>query len=321
MYSDADLDAAVAGGVLTADAVTGFRAFINAQRSSSVVDEEHFRLLTGFNDIFVSIAIVLILIGLGWIGGQATVAVGASLVAVASWGLGEYFTRRRRMALPSILLLLGFTGAVFIGAQYLIVNVLVPGGFPTGSPVNVLLMAVTTGAAYLHWRRFMVPITVAVGSAAAVGTIVSVVVVVAPWAKEYSAGLFLLGGMAIFALAMRWDISDLERRTRRSDVAFWLHLAAAPMMVHPAFTLLGLSGIGAMFPSHAAVPPVSEGSRRTSRTNRQSAWIGHNGRRPLPAAIGTVQCAKAPRRASGSPPVRPTLSQHARRRTTFSARA
>jgi hypothetical protein len=40
---------------------------------------------------------------------------------------------------------------------------------------------------------------------------------------------------------MRWDSSDPARVTRRSDVAFWLHLLAAPMIVHPVFTLLGLN--------------------------------------------------------------------------------
>lgn len=40
---------------------------------------------------------------------------------------------------------------------------------------------------------------------------------------------------------MRWDSSDPSRITRRSDVAFWLHLLAAPMIVHPVFTLLGLN--------------------------------------------------------------------------------
>ena len=40
---------------------------------------------------------------------------------------------------------------------------------------------------------------------------------------------------------MRWDSSDPARVTRRSDVAFWLHLLAAPMIVHPIFTLLGLN--------------------------------------------------------------------------------
>ena len=32
-----------------------------------------------------------------------------------------------------------------------------------------------------------------------------------------------------------------RRETRRSDVAFWLHLLAAPMIVHPIFSLLGLT--------------------------------------------------------------------------------
>jgi hypothetical protein len=34
------------------------------------------------------------------------------LVAAAAWGLAEFFTRKRRMALPSIVLLLAFVGGV-----------------------------------------------------------------------------------------------------------------------------------------------------------------------------------------------------------------
>jgi hypothetical protein len=45
----------------------------------------------------------------------------------------------------------------------------------------------------------------------------------------------------MFLFAMWWDGSDRARLTRRSDVAFWLHLLAAPMIVHPVFTLLGLN--------------------------------------------------------------------------------
>jgi len=51
--------------------------------------------------------------------------------------------------------------------------------------------------------------------------------------------LFL--GVGVFLFAMWWDSSDRARLTRRSDVAFWLHLLAAPMIVHPVFTLLGLN--------------------------------------------------------------------------------
>ena len=52
--------------------------------------------------------------------------------------------------------------------------------------------------------------------------------------------LVLVGGLATFALAMWWDGTDLKRQTRRSDVAFWLHLAAAPMIAHPVFHMLGV---------------------------------------------------------------------------------
>ena len=54
-------------------------------------------------------------------------------------------------------------------------------------------------------------------------------------------GFVLLLGVGVFLFAMWWDASDRARLTRRSDVAFWLHLLAAPMIAHPIFTLIGLN--------------------------------------------------------------------------------
>ncbi len=54
-------------------------------------------------------------------------------------------------------------------------------------------------------------------------------------------GFGLALGIGVFLLAMAWDSSDPIRQTRRSDVAFWLHLLAAPLIVHPIFSLLGLT--------------------------------------------------------------------------------
>ncbi len=45
--------------------------------------------------------------------------------------------------------------------------------------------------------------------------------------------LLLACGLAVFALAMSFDMSDPQRLTRRTDIAFWLHLLAAPLIVHP----------------------------------------------------------------------------------------
>ena len=98
----------------------------------------------------------------------------------------------------------------------------------------------------VHWRRFHVPITVAAGAAAVAGCSVAIVVGIvslgdAESAKNLILGFVLLLGIGMFLFAMWWDASDRARVTRRSDVAFWLHLLAAPMIVHPVFTLLGLN--------------------------------------------------------------------------------
>ena len=50
MYSDSDLEAAVAAGALSPEAATSLRSFVETRDRSPAVDEEHFRLITGFND-------------------------------------------------------------------------------------------------------------------------------------------------------------------------------------------------------------------------------------------------------------------------------
>src|SRR5438270_9764245 len=128
MYSQQELDDAVASGVITQEAANAVRLHISQQRATAIPDEEQFRLLTGFNDIFVSIAAAILLFAVGWIGqsiGQsAHLTVGYSgpsflaplFVAATSWGLALYFTAKRRMALPSILLLLAFVAGIFATA-------------------------------------------------------------------------------------------------------------------------------------------------------------------------------------------------------------
>lgn len=54
MYSQNDLDEAVSAGAISAESAAALRNFIETQRSAPAVDEEQFRLITGFNDIFVS---------------------------------------------------------------------------------------------------------------------------------------------------------------------------------------------------------------------------------------------------------------------------
>jgi hypothetical protein len=227
-------------------------------------DEEHFRLLTGFNDIFVGIAATILLVAVGWIGQylgpkinfDGPSPLGPLFVAACAWGLAEFFTLKRRMALPSIILLLSFAGGTFFAtwcAEVVVVgerNVTPQGLFA----LVAIASAVACAATWAHWRRFKVPITVAVGAAALVALVVTIVASLliggepdlishAQWRNIQSLleGTALLLGIGTFLFAMRWDASDRRRETRRSDVAFWLHLLAAPLIVHPVFSLLGLT--------------------------------------------------------------------------------
>ncbi|HEX8414339.1 MAG TPA: hypothetical protein VF637_10715, partial [Sphingomicrobium sp.] len=185
MYSQTELDEAVAAGAISAEAANGLRNYVELQRSTFVPDEEQFRLITGFNDIFVSIAAAILLFAMGWIGHWAGDATGLSMEpggpnllmgafpAITAWALASYFTAKRRMALPSILLLLAFIAGVAvttaaglglaIGVEQLANNE------PLIGIVAAVSAAVAAGAAWLHWRRFRVPITIAALAGAIVG--------------------------------------------------------------------------------------------------------------------------------------------------------
>ena len=262
MYSQQELDDAVAAGAISAEAAASLRGYFETQRSTAIPDEEQFRLITGFNDIFVSIAAAILLFAVGWIGqwlGQAAGLIidndGPSpiaplFVAVTAWGLALFFTAKRRMALPSIVLLLAFVGGVFAFVGFTLVLAIGPDAFDNNNVmsgiVGAISGAIAAAAAWIHWRTFRVPITIAAGAAAVAAIAVSLLFAVIGQdnenAKNIILGFVLLLGIGVFLFAMWWDGSDRARLTRRSDVAFWLHLLAAPMIVHPVFTLLGLTG-------------------------------------------------------------------------------
>lgn len=261
MYSQHEIDEAVSAGAISPDSAAALRSHIEGQRSQPIQDEEQFRLITGFNDIFVAIAAAILLFAVGFIGqwvGQRTGSaidsdgpsyLGPLLVAGTSWMLALFFTAKRRMALPSILLLLAFVGSVFATAAFALVLGVGASALDNNPQLGGLLgavaAAVAAGAAWLHWKRFRVPITVAAGAASVAGIAVALLVAAlgenAEQAKNLILSFVLLLGVGTFLFAMWWDSSDRARLTRRSDVAFWLHLLAAPMIVHPVFTLLGLN--------------------------------------------------------------------------------
>ena len=156
MYSESDLEAAITAGALTPQQAAAFRDHVASTRHAPAADEEHFRLLTGFNDIFVAIAAVILLVAVGWIGhyigpnidGVGPSPVSGLLVAATAWGLAEFFTRQRRMALPSILLLLAFSGGVFAASAFGLVTMIGEENLQSGQSA-ALVFAAEIGRAHV----------------------------------------------------------------------------------------------------------------------------------------------------------------------------
>ncbi|EIZ78777.1 hypothetical protein WSK_2825 [Novosphingobium sp. Rr 2-17] len=272
MYSESDLEAAVAAGAISDEAANALRAHVASQQSraglmapGSMADEENIRLVTGFNDIFVAIACLLVIFSGLFVGGSRYVWLGGLLTAVACWLMAELFTRKRRMALPSIVILVAFEVGLGMFGGGLVANLLPTHAVTHQHWFNKELLTwhsferhawetalIGLSAAVLavigavaHWFRFRVAITVAAGNAALVLLLLSVLA----WAtgQELDANPILAPaalacGLAVFAYAMRWDLSDRERRTQRADIAFWLHLLAAPLIAHPLFFWVGVFG-------------------------------------------------------------------------------
>lgn len=236
MYTNEDLNSAVDNGIFTATAVDEFRQHIATLKQAPSVDEENFRLISGFNDIFVVIACILLLVSASWVANAIAGGVGMLILALLAWVLAEFFVRKRNMALPAIVLLGAFVGGIFYTCLDVFSSI-----FQSEAEYAVLgSAAITVVATYIHWSRFKVPITVAAGTVAFIGVIITLVLSLYPAAKAWILQLTLLGGIGTFFHAMYWDAQDRQRITRRADVAFWLHLLAAPMIVHSVFASLGI---------------------------------------------------------------------------------
>src|SRR4029078_2236474 len=98
MYSQQELDDAVASGAITAKAADALRAYVETQRVA-IPDEEQFRLITGFNYIFLSIAAAILLCAVGWIGQSVGQSAGFSIDANGPSFVGPLFVAATAWAL------------------------------------------------------------------------------------------------------------------------------------------------------------------------------------------------------------------------------
>lgn len=257
-----DLRAAVASGILDEEQASKLMILSDQRqgyRANMIGDDEPFELFKGFAEIFVTVGLALLmsgLLGLSAIFGE--VAFLPIIAMVLSVALAFYFTRKRRMSLPSIALCISFALSLGITVSLLLAgsNYLAPWQVITVG----LLGMVGIG---IYYRIFRLPFAMFALGVFGIITVLGCVEFLFLTANSTSAdftdyfdlrrqpylalGTLVFGVMA-FIGALRFDLQDPHRVSRKSSSAFWLHILAAPALVNTLvmsnYQMGGLVGTG-----------------------------------------------------------------------------
>lgn len=245
-----DIRAAVASNILTEPQAASLMALADSRRGTREnMDglDEPFELFRGFNEVFIVIGLVILYSG--WMGltginiflsddASISTLIYGVISIVVTYFLATYFTLQRRMVAPSIMLviLMALSG-LQVGAS--LSNLF---GFAGAS---LVAFAVSLSALLLvaFYAVFRIPITVffiALGVFVGIGALVVRGGVNTPSFNDFFmltndgpyAYITIILGLISLGIALRFDMSDPHRVTRRASAGFWLHVIAAPAIVN-----------------------------------------------------------------------------------------
>lgn len=271
-----DLRAAVAAGIISEAQAVEMKALAERRAGRRIAeDDEPFEFFKGFAEIFVSVGLVLMIAAvLGFaslMGGWFALPL---VLAATCWGLALYFTRAKRMSLPSIVLATGFalgvTGATT--SRLLDLGDLFDGLGGDRIAAGLIGMA----AIALYYRVFRVPFAMFLLGLHGLSVVLTLT---GQWNgggrggggwSGFATQLFdlnatagvangtLVFGLLAFAAAMWFDLRDPHRLGRTAASGFWLHLLAAPALVNTiALTFLNLGGPAGYLLTAAAIAGIA----------------------------------------------------------------
>ena len=224
--------------------------------AKQIEDSEAPRFIRGFHDVLITIGLVIALSGLSALTNILVVIVGA-------WVLAEILVKRQRLALPAVALTLIYAGsALFTVGVY-------SEQFIEGYSVELKILIVTACSIALlipfYWR-FRVPISLAAmitsGLVLAFALTLYVVSRLININDVFTNAPFIFNAIGfiaaaiLFAIAMRFDLKDRYRQKRWSDVAFWLHLITAPLLLYSFVSIILYQNAGALWWS--ATPQITD---------------------------------------------------------------
>lgn len=237
MISYETLTQAIARGVITAEQADRIRALASADAPPQ--DEEKLRFITGFGDIFVTIGIVLFTSAIGLLVSSMKLWAGPLAFAAANWAIAEYFTRKRRLAFPSIASAFFFALGCYLATITALGTDLLPLNYlfqNKNEPLGYFFAAISLLPYYFRFRVPIIPAMILSflflsGYTYSNQSILDGERMYLYYMYIYYITPFL--GVLLLITAIRLDYLDQGRKTTKSDSAFWLHMIAAPLIVHP----------------------------------------------------------------------------------------
>ena len=273
-----DLRAAVAAGIVTEAQAASVSALADGRagkRLAMPAEDEPFEFFRGFSEIFVSIGLVILMSGISALlvtfGGFAVLVTLPLICAEIAWWWAGYFTLKRRMNLPSMVLAAAFGSGIYLSA----ITLLQDAGTTPRLPVVASFVLAAFGMA-AWYRKFRLPFAAFILGLFALGAVYSMTASLeslSGFAASGSRGLsslfdlrqspqFALAtlafGIAAFLAAMWFDTRDPYRLGRHSATAFWLHVLAAPALVNTvALTLYNVGGTAGIVSLAAALTVIA----------------------------------------------------------------
>jgi hypothetical protein len=254
MIGDDDLRAGVAAGILTEAQASRLLTLTQTRagtRAALTGEDEPFELFRGFSEIFISVGLVILLSGI-----MGLVSLSGHVLAIALAGaalavlLALYFTRRRRMTLPSIVLSVAFAQAISAAIAWIVIG---SADIVPGTPSVILIGSLVVAALAAWYWAFRIPFTMFLIGLTVLAVILLSISGAAPvaifndWSNLFDLGGSLIArgtlafGIVAFIAGMAFDMRDPHRLGRFAASGFWLHLLAAPALVNTvALTFLNM---------------------------------------------------------------------------------
>lgn len=258
--TSADLRAAVQAGYLTEAQAANVQALAaNRIANRPEPDDEPFELFSGFSEIFISVGLVILMSGLMGVSAlSGSPLLISAFCVVMTIVLARYFTLKRRMVLPSMVLVMTFGFAMSVLIVWLTVYAMVDIVSPLVMIVFAQLLIMLSLIAW--YRVFRLPFTMLL---IGLSGLLLTIAVIAPsdfnmffdggnlskmMSLTSGSGIALatlIAGLIAAAVALRFDMRDPHRLGRASASAFWLDLVAAPAIVNTlGQTAMALEGGG-----------------------------------------------------------------------------